>query len=157
MAIRIGALTDSSLVRRKLGAAKIVLVASRDYLAKTGRPETMADLTGHHHFFVGLRPSITYPMRGPEGDVEPEFEARIAANDPKTLAAIVRAGNGIAALPRFLVADDLAKGDLEIVLPQYSHRNVEICAVYYGQSNNNPRIELFTSFLIAEMLGNKEL
>lgn len=156
MAIRIGALTDSSLIRRRLGMAQILLIASRDYLGKTGRPETIADLSDHHHVFVGFRPSITLPMRGPEGDVEPEFEARIAANDPKTLAAIVRAGNGIAALPHFLVAEDLATGNLEIVLPQYAHRSVEISVVYYGQSNNNPKIELFTSFLIAELSDMKK-
>jgi DNA-binding transcriptional LysR family regulator len=156
MAIRIGALTDSSLIRRRLGTAQVLLVASRDYLGMKGRPETMADLSDHHHVFAGFRPTTSFPMRGPEGDVEPEFKARIAANDPKTLAAIVRAGNGIAALPRFLVADDLARGDLEVVLPQYAHRSVEISAVYYGQSNNNRRIELFTSFLIVELSNMKE-
>jgi DNA-binding transcriptional LysR family regulator len=156
MAIRIGALTDSSLIRRRLGMAQILLVASRDYLNATGRPENISDLSDDHHVFVGFRPTITIPMRGPEGDVEPVFEARIAANDPKTLAAIVRAENGIAALPRFLVAADLARGDLEVVLPKYAHRSVEISAVYYGQSNNNPRIELFTSFLVVELSKMKE-
>jgi DNA-binding transcriptional LysR family regulator len=156
MAIRIGTLTDSSLIRRRLGTAQVLLVASRDYLAKAGRPETIADLSDHHHVFVGFRPSITIPMQGPHGNVEPEFKARIAANDPKTLAAIVRAGNGITVLPRFLVASDLARGDMEIVLPQYVHPSVDISAVYYGQSNNNPRIELFTSFLVSELSGLTE-
>jgi DNA-binding transcriptional LysR family regulator len=156
MAIRIGTLTDSSLIRRRLGTAQILLVASRDYLTKAGRPETIADLNEHHHVLLGLRPTNSFSMRGPEGDVEPEFKARIAANDPKTLAAIVKAGNGLAALPRFLVADDLARGDLEVVLPQYTHRSTEVSAVYYGQSNNNPRIELFTSFLITELSKMEE-
>jgi DNA-binding transcriptional LysR family regulator len=156
MAIRIGALTDSSLIRRRLGTAQLLLVASHSYLNKTGRPQTIDDLSNQDHRFVGFRPAITFPMQGPEGEVEPAFDARIAANDPKTVAAIVKAGNGIAALPRFLVADDLARGDMEVVLPQYTHRSVDISAVHYGSSANNPRIELFSSFLVSELSEMKD-
>jgi DNA-binding transcriptional LysR family regulator len=155
MAIRIGQLEDSSLRRRSLGSAQIVLVASRKYLDANGRPETVQDLRNQNHLFAGFRRTNQLLLQGPEGDEEPEFDARIAANDPKAVAAIVRAGNCIAALPRFLVVDDLATGELEIVLPLYKHRSVPISAVYYGPSASNPRTALFTSFMIAELAGMK--
>jgi DNA-binding transcriptional LysR family regulator len=155
MAIRIGSLEDSSLRRRSLGSAQMVLVASRKYLDSNGRPETVQDLRNQNHFFAGFRRTNKLLLQGPEGDEEPEFEARIAANDPKTVAAIIVAGNGIAALPRFLIAEDLSAGELEIVLPLYKHRSVPISAVYYGPSTSNPRTELFTSFLAAELSGMK--
>jgi DNA-binding transcriptional LysR family regulator len=156
MAIRIGSLPDSGLIRRRIGSARIVVVASRSYLNEKGRPETVAALREHDRYFVGFRRTNRLVLRGPEGDVESEIEARIAANDPKTLAAIVKAGNGIAALPWFLVSHELASGELEIVLPQYVHESVEVAAVYHGQSVNNPRVELFTSFLISELAPMKE-
>jgi DNA-binding transcriptional LysR family regulator len=155
MAIRIGSLEDSSLRRRSLGSAQMVLVASRKYLDSNGRPETVQDLRNQNHFFAGFRRTNKLLLQGPEGDEEPEFEARIAANDPKTVAAIIVAGNGIAALPRFLIAEDLSAGELEIVLPLYKHRSVPISAVYYGPSTSNPRTELFTSFLSAELASMK--
>jgi DNA-binding transcriptional LysR family regulator len=155
MAIRIGPLEDSSLRRRSLGQAQIVLVASRTYLDANGRPETIQDLRNQNHLFAGFRRTNKLLLQGPEGDDEPEFEARIAANDPKTVVAIVRAGNGVSALPRFLVSDDLARGDLEIVLPRFRHRSVEISAVYYGSGTTNPRTELFTRFLVAELASLK--
>jgi DNA-binding transcriptional LysR family regulator len=149
LAVRIGPLTDSSLIRRKIGTARLVLVASRNYLEQKSKPQSLEDLTNHS--LIGLKPELTLSLRGPDGSVTQNFQCRIAANDPKTLFAIMREGGGIAMLPYFLVAEGLANGTVEVILPDHVADSVELSVVYYGHSTNNPRIELFTAFLAKEL------
>src|SRR5512132_3687854 len=48
VAVRIGVLTDSSLVARRLGTTRAVACASPAYLAQHGEPETPEDLASHN-------------------------------------------------------------------------------------------------------------
>jgi DNA-binding transcriptional LysR family regulator len=152
LAVRVGPLTDSSLIRRKMGSATQFLVASRTYLQKHGAPRTLDDL--QHHRFVGSQPEQDITLIGPRGSVTVRVSNLIAVNDPKTIAAIVSTGCGIGVLPRFLVADQLADGSMEIVLPDYRPSDTDIAIVHYGHSANNPRIELFAAFLVATLAAN---
>jgi hypothetical protein len=52
------------------------------------------------------------------------------------------------------VADQLADGQMEIVLPDDRPPETEISIVPYGHSANNPRIELFASFVMAALAAN---
>src|SRR5262249_18851654 len=47
LAMRIGEITDASLVARRLGTASFVLVAAPNYIKRKGRPSTPADLASH--------------------------------------------------------------------------------------------------------------
>ena len=51
LAIRIGALSDSSLLARRIGEVRRLLVASPGYLARRGTPTKPADLTDHDTIF----------------------------------------------------------------------------------------------------------
>src|SRR6185369_15410473 len=66
--VRIGALEDSSLIARRLAPARRVLVASPDYLARTGVPKTPADLTAHRCLAYGHMAAVHrwQLMQGPE-------------------------------------------------------------------------------------------
>ncbi len=152
LAVRIGTLSDSSLIRRKLGTATQFLVASSAYLKTYGTPKSLEDL--HHHHFIGFQLDHQLNLIGAQGLISIRLHSAIAANDPKTIAAITSTGFGIAMLPRFIVADQLADGRMEIVLPEYRPLDTDISIVYYGQSANNPRIELFASFMVATLAAN---
>ncbi|WP_223475711.1 LysR family transcriptional regulator [Oricola indica] len=149
MAVRIGKLTDSSLVRRSLGVEPQLLVAARSYLETKGSPDSLETLGAH--CFVGYPKHQTRRFDGPDGAVALQVECRIVANDPKTIHAIVLGGGGIALLPRFLVEGGLADGSLEIVLPAYRAEAVEMSIVHYGPSSANPRVELFAAFVQSEI------
>lgn len=150
LAIRVGKLSDSSLIRRKLGTQPQFLVAARSYIDAEGAPSHLDDLTDH--CVVGYVPRQSLTFHGPEGQVERTFECRVSANDPKTLAAIVRGGGGIAMLPRFLVQDGLADGTLEVLLPTYRPGSVDLSIVRHGSPVSNPRADLFARF-VQEALG----
>lgn len=149
LAVRIGQLEDSSLIRRSLGTMPQDLVASPRYLAARGRPEAPAALA--QHCMVGIRSAPTLSFHGPDGLVTAAFDAQVAVNDPKTMVAVIRSGAGIGAVPRFLAQDGLADGTLEIVLPAFRLPPAEMSVVYYGVGTANPRADLFATFLQAEL------
>jgi DNA-binding transcriptional LysR family regulator len=149
LAVRIGPLEDSSLIRRSLGRMPQDLVASPSYLRARGRPGTLADL--HEHCVVGIRPALTLAVQGPDGPGSVQMEAQVAVNDPKTMMSVIRGGAGIGAVPRFLAQDALGDGTLEIVLPEYRLPPAEMSIVHYGAGTANPRADLFATFLQTEM------
>lgn len=153
LAVRIGPLEDSSLIRRSLGTMPQDMVASPAYLGSRGRPDIPAALAGH--CIVGLRPSLTVTLRGPSGPETLVLAAQVAVNDPKTMVAVIRGGSGIGVVPRFLAQDGLDDGSLEILLPEYRLPEAEMSIVHYGSGAANPRADLFAIFLQDEMQSRR--
>lgn len=109
IAIRLGPLVEAGLGVGRLGEIDYVLVASPGYLSSTAKIEEPIDLS--HTNFVELRP----PAADNRIELHREGKAQtvrlvpnIEVNDPEAAKAIVLAGGGVAALPSFLVADDIA-------------------------------------------------
>ena len=115
-AVRMGNLSDSSLIARRIAAVRARLVASPAYLARAGTPRTPADLAGHetlpHHdsAWVFLRDGHRHSFR-PRGRFT-------ADSGPAELAAVV-AGLGISAMPDFLAGPAIGRGELVTVLNDY--------------------------------------
>ncbi|MCA0405258.1 MAG: LysR family transcriptional regulator [Proteobacteria bacterium] len=149
LAVRIGPLEDSSLIRRSLGTMSQDIVASPAYLSARGRPRTIASLA--EHCIAGFKAETNLSLRGPEGVVGVKLAAQVAVNDPKTLFAVIRGGGGIGVVPRFLSQESLDEGTLEIVLPEYRPAPAEISIVHYGAAGANSRADLFATFLQAEV------
>lgn len=149
LAVRIGPLPDSSLVRRRLGTEPHDLLASTEYLNAVGRPHRLSDL--RQHSLVGYRPEQTVTLTGPDGPEQIIFASRVSANDPKTVLSVICGGAGIGIIPRFLSTSGLKDGRLEVVLPEYRPAPAEISIVHYGPAAANPRADLFASFLQSEM------
>jgi DNA-binding transcriptional LysR family regulator len=154
LAVRIGPLGDSSLIRRSLGTMAQVCVASPTYLAARGRPDSPAGLAGH--CIVGIRPTVTLALQGPGGPVSLTLSAQVAVNDPKTLVAVIRGGSGIGLVPRFLAQAALDDGTLEILLPDYRPPAADLSIVHHGFGTANPRADLFATFLQAEMRARRD-
>lgn len=149
LAVRIGPLEDSTLIRRSLGTMPQDLVATPGYLAARGRPESMDALA--RHCIVGIRPTLSFAANGPEGPQMITLEAQVAVNDPKTMLAVILGGSGIGVVPRFLTRDMLDDGSLETLLPDHRPPEAEMSIVHYGSGTANPRADLFSAFLQAEM------
>lgn len=117
IAIRAGELQDSSLVQRKLGTSRNVLVASPAFLARHGAIETPQALAEAPCL---LQPSqdIWRLERGEER-VELELDGPIRVNNIWVLRHLAREGLGIARLPHFLCREDLASGALAALLPAW--------------------------------------
>lgn len=65
--IRVGALQDSSLFSRRLGAMPMVVCAAKSYLTQYGIPEKPADLSSHSWLEYSVRPDNEFELIAPEG------------------------------------------------------------------------------------------
>lgn len=118
LAIRIGALPDSSLVARSLFKVKLLVVAAPSYWDIHGRPQRPEDL-------VGL-PAVTYRLTanpstweflrkdGSRGQVRLPSRYSVSNGDFGVKAAVD--GLGVALHPSFICAAEILDGRLESVL-----------------------------------------
>jgi DNA-binding transcriptional LysR family regulator len=120
IAIRVGALEDSSLIARRIGDARRIVCASPAYLAEHGEPASPGDCA-HHHCIV-VRPGSAWHFVGPDGPVHAPVLGRLALNDILGARRAALAGIGLAYLPAVACTEDLASGRLVAVLGAWTRR-----------------------------------
>jgi DNA-binding transcriptional LysR family regulator len=133
VAVRIGALSDSSLVARRLGETRRVLVASPTYLRERGVPEHPHDLAQHDVVaFVPLNASRewTFAEEGGAGEVRIPITPRFSTNSGDVAIDFARAGFGLTRTLLYQVVSHLNTGELTIVLEQFELAASPIHAVY---------------------------
>ena len=154
VAIRIGALADSTLHARYLGSSPLNILASPAYLERHGHPKTVAALA--NHVLLGFTHTETlnhWPLRHAEGD-RLLIQPAISASSGETLRQLALAGEGIVCLSHFMTHEDIRLGQLKIILPNANsgHRQ-PIHAVYYRNSQLALRIQCFLDFIQEKMAG----
>lgn len=117
LAVRIGALVESSLVFRRLAPCRMVVCASPDYLARRGIPSTVADLAGHEclGYTLSERMGVGSWSFGPDATMKAPVSGSFRANSGDALRAAALAGLGVIYQPTFLVGDDVRSGGLVVV------------------------------------------
>lgn len=116
VAVRIGPLVDSSLMRVSIGEVRQVIVASPDYLARFGAPQTPDYLAGHH-LIEGEHTRTAGQWRfGTKSETAVTVSPRLTANSLDGVIAAAKAGVGLANLLSYQVSDAIAEGSLSSVL-----------------------------------------
>ncbi len=129
--IRVGALQDSSLFSRRLGAMPMVVCAAKSYLAQYGVPEKPADLVNHSWLEYSVRPDNEFELVAPEGlSTKIVPQGRFVTNDPMTLTRWLTVGAGVAYVPLMWVIDEINRGTLEILFPRYQSDPRPVYALY---------------------------
>lgn len=106
-------LDDTALIARKLIAIRNDCVASPAYLAAHGTPENFSALDGHQTItYANVAARQQWQFETPEGVRSVGVNSRITSNSGLIQSEAALCGQGIAVLPRFFVADALARGDL---------------------------------------------
>ncbi|MGF1621710.1 MAG: LysR family transcriptional regulator [Rhodomicrobiaceae bacterium] len=119
LAIRIGALQDSSLVARRIAPAWAVLVASPTYLGQHGRPETPNDLPAHECLLYSGSTAKDWQFRSGKRLLSMRPRGRLCSDSGDAILRWTEAGLGIAYLPTFLVSDAIERGTVEPLLLDY--------------------------------------
>jgi DNA-binding transcriptional LysR family regulator len=147
--IRIGALSDSSLIARRLAPARRALVASPAYLQQHGAPQTPADLVNHRCLAYGHMAAVHRWQLIEDGEVvNVPITAALCSNNGEVLRAAALAGNGIANLPTFLIGPDIAAGRLQSVLTATPPTELGIFALYAPNRYLAAKTRVFIDFLV---------
>lgn len=150
IAIRFGRLSDSALMARKLGAGPVSIVASPDYLARYGVPQSPLELERHHAIgwtFQRLVKGWPFMMEGRVRELTPPIRAR--ASDGDVARDMALGGIGLARLGHFNVAEDIGAGRLVEVLQAFNPNDIEdLHAVFLGGPGPVPaRVRALVDFL----------
>lgn len=148
LAIRIGKLSISSLVAKRLAVTRLLICASPDYLDKNGipsRPEELSDhaVIGYSYWSAGDE----WILEGPGGAVSVRTRPRIHSNNGDTCRAAALAGQGIILQPDFVVSNDLENGALVELLPEYSAGELGVYVVYPSRRHMAPKTRALITFL----------
>ncbi len=147
--IRIAALADSSLIARKLGPARRVVVAAPSYLAKYGKPSGPEELASHHCLTYGHTTTLQrwHLMRDGEAITVP-INSTLCSNNGDVLRAAALAGQGITQLPTFLVGPDIEAGRLQMVLERFPPAELGIYALYTPNRYLAAKTRVLIDFLV---------
>src|SRR5690606_24507529 len=151
LAVRVGRLGDSSLVARKLGTSKRILVASPDYLEARPPLRTPNELGALDALCFGLGEDETWRLERGGQHVELKITGRIVANDFELLHRAALAGAGIGMLPLPRVSSDLRYGRLRHVLPDWRSTESPVSVVYPSVRHLSPKVKAFVDLLFTRM------
>jgi DNA-binding transcriptional LysR family regulator len=150
--IRIASLPDSSMVARSLAPAPRVMVASPDYLARHGVPQTPKDLSSHQFLSYGyLQSGISLQLCNGKETQRVTVSGPLHANNGDILAQAAVSGMGIALLPLFIVERAVADGRLTPVLCEWQAPAISVNAVYPSARRVPMKTRAFIDFLVAEL------
>ncbi|MFW2852815.1 LysR family transcriptional regulator [Sphingomonas sp. TX0543] len=153
VAFRVGGLVDSSLVGQRLGAARRLIVASPDYIARHGEPMSANDLLRHNCLgFNFRRAAPVWPMREGSRIVDRKVAGSLLANEGEIVRSMCFAGVGLARLADFHVRDDVGAGRLvEVLSDAVPHDEEEIGVLHTGGARPPRRVSAFLDFVIPRL------
>ena len=148
VAIRIDILDDSSLIARRLGDSPRLLVASKSYLQKHGRPNHPDELKNFDclvYSLLGTGNIWHFLHRGKEFSVG--VKGNFQANNSDAVRQMALAGAGIMALPKWMSHPYIENGELEPILTEYTPQGFPIQAVYPQNRYVPSKVRSFVSFM----------
>jgi DNA-binding transcriptional LysR family regulator len=163
LALRAGALVDSSLIVRRLGRRDLALFASRNYLRRAGRPRSVRELSGHRFVLCG-EPPQRHELRltGPAGVESLKIDGPLVTHEFGFAADAITAGIGIGLIPEayfaFMAKRGLSPAGRALVrlLPDHGIPGTDLSLVSPPTAYEPARVGLLRGFLaerIQPLLG----
>lgn len=151
VAIRIGRLPDSGLVARRLAPCRMVVCASPDYLERHGAPRSPDELRRASRLtFSEAVSSGDWTLTDTKGHTHIiDGPCRMAANNTQMLLGAALSGAGIAYGPTFVFGEQIARGNLVALLPDYRTSELAIQAVYPSARHMPFKLRRFLDCLVA--------
>jgi DNA-binding transcriptional LysR family regulator len=145
-AIRIGHLTDSNLVARKVGYTPAIYVATPEYIARRGAPETPDEFGDHDVVMHGAESWFAL-----DGDrlINLKPHGRFKADNAVALVAAALAGVGVAGIPKELIIEHLDSGALVPVMKRFPPPTLGIYVVRPPGQHPERKVRVLTEMMIA--------
>ncbi len=153
LAIRIGKLSDSTMMAKKLSRRTNFVCAAPAYLEKYGTPHALSELS-QHNCLLGTRDYWHFIENGKNADKEKNLRVSgtVQYNSGHSLVDAALKGLGIVQLPDYYVQQYLASGELVSLLDNYREPEESIWAIYPHNRHLSPKIRLLVDYL-AERLA----
>lgn len=152
LAVRIGALPDTSMVARRVGAVRRLTVASPAYLARRAAPATPQELAGHDIVFSSATTQLTeWTFRAEGRELTVKCEPRLIVNEIDTLLMALAAGRGIGRALSYQAADLLATGALVRILTAYEPPPSPVQLVMASGRYVPPRLRACVDYLYGRL------
>jgi DNA-binding transcriptional LysR family regulator len=131
LAIRSGEITDATLIARKIGVTRRVVVAAPSYLRGKTLPKRPGDLAAHDCItFTGVAAGVHWHFSGPDGAVTVEVKGPVRTRNSEGVREAVLSGLGIGYMPIWHLTDEIETGRLVVLLGGHEPKPEAIHAVY---------------------------
>ncbi len=155
LAIRIGRLEDPALIARRIGTTRRVTVASAEYLARRGIPDTPAALREHECVvYTRLATGHRWHFAGPDGPTAVDVRGRFRADNSEAVREAVISGAGIAVIPVWLFSDEISAGRVRIILEAFEPDRLPIHAVYPSRRQLSAKVRAMIDFLAGKFAAS---
>ena len=142
-------LTDSSLVAQRLASTPRVLVAAPQYLEAHGTPSHVRDLKRHRCLGLSFAPEgvIQWRFKGPQGPIDVPVTYAFTANNDLALNLAACLGLGFLYVPKIVVAGEIARNRLQVVLPEFCQGLDYGIYALYPQKQPPAKVQVFVEFV----------
>lgn len=152
LAIRVGALRDSTLVARKLAVMPLVVSAAPTYLDEHGRPNNPKALATHDCLVDENQSDATvWRFYSTRGDITVNVNGKLRANSPSAIAQMAVSGLGIARSPLYVVETALKDGQLEQLFPDLATDEFGLYALYPPNRHLTARVRALIDHLVQRL------
>lgn len=155
LGVRITSRVDEGLVARPLARCHSILCAADSYLDRQPPLQRVEDMRQHRMIVHEGLPMSAYLLRDLATGTSHALplEGQLSTNETSVVHAAALAGAGIAMLPTYAVADDLAAGRLRRVLASYQLTPMDVHAVYASRRHQPRALRQLIDFLAARFGG----
>ena len=148
LAIRLGRLTSSSMMAKRLTSRTMYVCASPEYLQKYGIPHSLSELR-QHNCLIGNYDHWRFQESGKEKSIR--VSGTLNCNSGYGLRDAVIKGIGLAQLPDYYIDKDLESGAIVPILTNYQEPDEGIWALYPHNRHLSPKVRMLVDYLAEQL------
>jgi len=163
VAVRIGELSDSNLIARRVGSARRLLVAHRSYIRNLAKgikpPSHPNDLLQHNCIvYTGLASRNAWSFSAGPGSAEGvgtthtiHVQGSLQTNSSEVVRHAICEGMGIGYSPEWLFESEIASGELQVLLPDWLVPSLPVHLVSPQGRHNSAKVKVFGDHVARHM------
>ena len=158
LGVRIGALSDSSMIARRAGTIRQIVCASPEYLSQNGTPQHFEDIANHQSILIsrhGAPVEWRFQVKGKSINHVPD-NSRLMINTVEGVVDAVIQSAGLAQLYSYQIAPHISSGALQAVLDNYEVDLLPINFVYPQGRFAPQKVRAFIDFAIPQLKKSLE-
>ena len=152
VALRIGALPNSSLIATRVGTIRHVTCASPAYLAERGAPSSPRELADHDCIsFTALSAGDRWVYSGGKAQQRIGVRPRLVVNTAEAAIDAARSGLGVTRVLSYQVAKDLADRSLRLILEDFEPEAIPVSLLHREDRLPQVKVQSFVAFAVQRL------